>query len=312
MAPRLAKERTMIKGPVAFLFPGQGAHHVGMMKRLLRFPEVSRLVSIANDICNYDMLKLTEYGPENLLNQTQFTQPAIFLTSMAYWTAVAQHRYYVDDSSLFMGHSIGEYAALAACSAVSFEDAMSLVVKRGKYMNECVSAEETSMTALSLQTYIDSFLSFYDDNSGDLQIDISAINSPSQIVLSGLRRDLDSFASRCRPLVKRSVPLKNVSRPFHSRFMLGAKLRMTSELQKINLRPSRGVYIPNVSGFPTGTGDLRSLLSNQITSTVQWKKSIDYALSIPDISFVEVGPGTVLKNLLRDFRRDTPVVSISA
>lgn len=294
----------------AFLFPGQGAQHVGMLRRLKKLPTTSKLVSIANDALGYDLEKIIEEGTEEELRQTSITQPALLLTSMAYWHSMPS--FITDDgaNSIFMGHSIGEYTALVARQSLSFGTALSLVALRGDLMNSSNALnQKTAMAVLTpREAPMEDFVNQI-KLCPDLEVDIAAINSSSQMTISGLESDMHLLRSRIGNHGFKM--LDNVSLPFHSRFMQSAKETFKDHLKVTKFTDGNGVFVSNVTGQPEAHDRFVELLSEQITSTVLWKASIDYALSYPGIEFIEVGPKSVLTNILRKSKILNRLTSVS-
>jgi len=197
-----------------------------------------------------------------------------------------------------MGHSIGEYSALVASSMVSFEDAMRLVHARGQLMAACSTSKDLGMVALKLSSPFSEFSKFFEEHS-ELQVDIAGINSSTQIVVSGLKTEIDDLVKELKSLIARSAPLYNVSHPFHSRYMKHARDHFGAELDRVQFHPPNGVVVSNVTGEPADHQEFPKLLQEQITLPVMWKPSIDHALTFPNVTFIEVGPKKVLSNLLR-------------
>jgi len=211
-----------------------------------------------------------------------------------------------------MGHSIGEYAALVACGALSFEESMRLVVERGKLMSECKLEASNSMVAVMIKCHMEKFRSQIGQLT-DLQVDIAAVNSSKQIILSGLTADIEEILWRLHAFISYSKSMDNVSHPFHSRFMNAARIRFSEFLVNAEINPVQGQFIANVTGNPADSTCFTSLLAEQITSTVQWKASIDHALlSHPKTVFLEVGPKSVLSSLLLREHIGNPVISLAA
>jgi [acyl-carrier-protein] S-malonyltransferase len=294
----------------AFLFPGQGAQYVGMLRRLKKLPMTVRLANIANEALGYDLEKIIEEGTEEALRRTSITQPALLLTSMAYWHSLPAFITEDSSNSIFMGHSIGEYTALVARQSLPFDTAISLVAQRGALMDRYNSGiQKTAMAVLTPRDHPVEYFVNQIKLCSDLEVDIAAINSTSQITISGLESDMPSLRSRIGNHGFKI--LDNVSLPFHSRFMQGAREIFKYSLRATEFTHGKGMFVSNVTGQPEAHDRFVDLLSQQITSTVLWKASIDHALSYSEIEFIEVGPQSVLSNMLRKSGILNKVTSVS-
>lgn len=202
--------------------------------------------------------------------------------------------------SIFLGHSVGEYAALVASGALNFEEAMRLVASRALLMSQCERPADTAMVATALRCKSPSeFLSRFTALSTELKVELAGVNSSKQIVLSGLATDIEKAITLMDDLVARRTRLGNVSHPFHSRFMLPASIEFAKVLESVKFRPIKGIFVSNVTGRPAGHQELPDLLSCQIISTVRWWESIEWILAQGcGTRFIEVGPGRILSRLL--------------
>lgn len=242
------------------------------------------------------------------MNSTSITQPALLLTSVGYWRAFAKEVQW-EKPALFLGHSIGEYAALTAAGSLQFDDAVRLVQLRGKLMESSRQyTEEMGMVALMPTP---SALLNLKERIRDLgNIDIAAFNSPTQIMISGLKKDLAASCEilKSQKLIKASKVLENVHIAFHSRLMLKAKMAFMSEIEKIDFMPLNRncLFISNNTGQIESYSQVKDLLARQFTEPVLWQSSVETCLRVdPSIKFVEFGPGKVLTRMLRkDFGVD--------
>lgn len=294
----------------AFLFPGQGSQYIGMLAKFKNQPRIRSLINTANDVLGFDLERIIEEGREDELRKTSITQPALLLTSMAHWYLLQASIGNDNSTSLFMGHSIGEYAALVARESLTFESAISLVSNRGRLMEEFITTKKK--TGMAVMTPKDGSI---DDlvrrikSCSDLVVDIAAINSEHQITISGVESDMMLLRQRIGQHGFKI--LSNVSLPFHSRFMSEARNQFHRHLHATSFAPGNGLFLSNATGKPEGHEKLPKLLSEQITSTVLWKASIDYALGFPEIEVIEVGPRSTLSNMLRKSGISNKIISTS-
>lgn len=295
---------------VTLVFPGQGSQYVGMGEKL----EEKSLQS-ANEILGHDLSKLMTQGPEEELKLTENTQPAIITHSMDYFYKLMP---LLNDLGVtvdrVLGHSVGEYAALAATECLSFSDAIKAVHFRGKYMQEAVPAGKGKMYALLKLTQEKVEAACKEASTVDEKVMPANFNEPNQIVISGDANACDRAIkwleeNKERPF--RAVELK-VSAPFHSSLMKPAAEKMASFLEEIEIRENKLPYVANVDAkeYLAGTSaeTIKNNLVKQIDGSVQWTQSIQ---SLPAGSiYIEVGPGKTLSGLIRKIDRDAKVVPL--
>lgn len=275
-----------------YLFPGQGSQRKGMGNGL--FEKFSDLTAKANDILGYDIQDLCLNDPDNQLKQTQYTQPALFVVNaLTYLQKVEETGVRPD---FVAGHSLGEYNALFAAGAFDFETGLRLVQKRGELMSQAKNGGMAAVIRLD-EEKIEEVLKA----NGLDSIDIANYNSPSQIVISGPLQDiLDAQphfeAAGCRMY----TPLK-VSAAFHSRYMQEARDAFHAFLKEYKFSPLNIKVVANVTArpYPDDEAESKSMLANQITSSVKWTESIRYLMGKGEDSFEEVGPGKVLASLYK-------------
>jgi [acyl-carrier-protein] S-malonyltransferase len=280
----------------ALLFPGQGSQTVGMVKNLYTQQHVKALFETANNILNFDLSDIIFNGPVEKLTLTQYAQPALLTASMAILNCylVEQKKDITEICSYVAGHSLGEYSAMVAAKALSFEDAIQLVYTRGCAMQDAVPIGKGSMAAIIGLTIeeIESCLPsdgrcvIANDNSNG-QVVISGLNEAMEVAIEGLKI---KGAKRCIPLA--------VSAPFHSPFMQKAADVMKDALSKIIINDPVVPVISNVLAKPiVKKDDIEQCLIEQICGRVRWRESILTLANFGVSDFHEVGPGAVLTGL---------------
>lgn len=284
------------------LFPGQGSQAKGMGQHLFdRYPE---LTAQADQILGYSIRELCVEDPRQQLNNTLYTQPAIYVVSALAWhDHVARH----GKPDFVAGHSLGEFNALLAADAFGFETGLQLVRRRAELMS---TAADGAMAAV-LNLDVAEITGILAANGLD-QIDIANLNAPSQTVISGARGQIERAEMLFQNGKGRYIPL-NTSGAFHSRFMEPARQQFEAFLASFDFRPLVIPVIANVTAQPYQPGAVAANLARQITGTVRWHETINYLLAAgADKPMVEVGHGAVLTNLLAKIRSEGPAVETIA
>ncbi len=282
------------------MFPGQASQYVGMGKALYETNEGARSVmDMAEEITGLPIKSLCFEGPEELLTRTDNAQPCIVACSLAALAA------WEGEFHMATGHSLGEYSALAAAGAISFEDALRLVKKRGELMARADEARPGTMAAVvglderSIQEVL--------DQAGGIVI-IANINSPDQIVISG---ETDAVARGAELLTakgaKRVIPLK-VSAAFHSPLMEPASEALAPEIERTEFRKPKVPVIPCATAKATADPDeLKRALLVQLLSPVRWTDMLAEARDQGAGRFLEMGPGKVLQGLAKRTIQDATI-----
>lgn len=293
----------------ALLFPGQGSQYVGMGKALsAAFPGARAWFDRADEVLGFALSTLCFEGPEEELRLTRNTQPALFVKSWAAWS-VLKDRVGGDWAA---GHSLGEYTALAVAGALSFEDGLRAVRRRGELMYESGVKRPGSMAAiLGLDAGKAEALCREASAAGVVQP--ANLNAPGQVVISG---EVPGVARACEIAAahgaKKAIPLK-VSGAFHSALMEDAKAGLAEFLDGVEIRDARIPVIANVTARPVrAAAEIRANLVAQMTAPVRWEDSMRWLIGQGDVEFVEVGAGTVLKGLLRSIDRQATCTSLGS
>ncbi|HBG5845182.1 TPA: ACP S-malonyltransferase [Clostridioides difficile] len=282
-------------GKVALVFPGQGAQYVGMAKDLYENNVVAKsVIDEASDALNMDLKNLMFNGNEEELSKTENTQPAMVTHSVAVLKAVQAQ---IDlKYNACLGLSLGEYSALVAANAIDFKDAVCLVKKRGKFMQETVPTGVGAMAAiLGLDRNV--LENVVKDIQGGI-VEVANYNSPGQIVISGENEKIEEAMVKCKEAgAKRAVKL-NVSGPFHSSMLKEAGVKLASELEKVNITKPKVDVVANVNAdYYKNEG--KDLLIKQVSSSVLWEDSIERLLNDGYDTFIEMGPGKTLKAFIK-------------
>ena len=279
----------------AFLFPGQGSQYVGMGKDLFEKSDLGRKIfKLANEILGYDFMKICFEGPEEELKLTHNTQPALLTVSYILFNLLGH------EPVLGAGHSLGEYSAVLCAGGIDYEDAVMLVHKRGKYMQEAVPVGKGAMAAI-IGLDIDQIREKMENIDGI--VNIANWNSSSQIVISGEKGAVENAVEVLA--APKSVMLP-VSAPFHSELMLPAEEKLSVDLDKINFRDLKFPIINNVDVEEiTDREKVRDGLKRQVTRPVLWHPTVLKMVNDNGMeSYAEVGAGKVLGGLIRRTSRD--------
>jgi [acyl-carrier-protein] S-malonyltransferase len=281
----------------AFLFPGQGSQVVGMGRSFHdHSAEARAMFARADEALGYKISKLCFEGPEDELKLTSNTQPALLLVS-----AVA-YALYGREPVIAAGHSLGEYSALVAAGAIRFEDALRLVHKRGRYMQEAVPVGLGAMAAVLGASYADLARALSQVTSGVVQI--ANWNSPDQIVIAGHKAAVEEALAIAKP--PRAVMLP-VSAPFHSSLMIGAEERLAVDLDAAEFQDLKFPIVTNVDARIIRTGaEARDALKRQVSRPVLWNKAMELLGGESLDAFVELGTGKVLIGLIKRIGKGWP------
>jgi [acyl-carrier-protein] S-malonyltransferase len=294
---------------LAFVFPGQGSQSVGMLNDLAAsYPEVKHTFEQASDALGKDLWSIVAEGPEEELNQTHNTQPAMLAAGVAVWQVWCKH------SSIrpawMAGHSLGEYTALVCSDALSFEDGIKLVAARGRLMQEAVPPGVGAMAAiLGLE---DHQVVQVCANAAEGEI-VSAVNfnSPGQVVIAGNVAAVERAMLAAKDAGAKRTVLLPVSVPSHCELMKPAAQKLDEQLQHITIDTPKATLIHNVDVASHSAPEvIRNALKEQLYKPVRWADSVKFMHDQGVTSFIECGPGKVLIGLNKRIAKDAEHMSI--
>jgi len=295
-------------GKVAFMFPGQASQYPGMGKELAeKYPAARAVFEEADKALGFSISKMCFEGSEEELKLTANTQPAILTVSVAAYRVVAEKGLAPD---YVAGHSLGEYSALVAVGALNFSDAVRLVHKRGKYMQEAVPAGQGGMAAI--MGISPAVVQDACKRAAEGEICSPAnLNSPEQTVISGHASAVKRAVEIASQLgAKRSMMLA-VSAPFHSALMMSAQEKLEKDLRATSFSDLQVPLVTNVDADTIRKGDeAREALVRQVTMPVRWEESMRLLLDEGVNTFLEVGPGKVLTGLMRQIERSVASLNV--
>ncbi len=295
------------------IFPGQGSQSVGMVKDLYdKFDTVKKLFKQADETLKFSITKLILEGPKQELDQTENTQPAIFLVGFSIFQLIKKNfEIDLNKAVYFAGHSLGEYTALACAEALSFSETLKLLRIRGKSMQEAVPRGEGGMVAI-LGSTPSKIEQIFSENKNNYECFIANDNSTGQQVVSGKLNNLDLLMKDLKKNNIKSIKLP-VSAPFHCKLMNNATKIMQNEIQKCDFKNPKNTLISNVTSQEVNNASLlKELLVKQIESRVRWRENVNLMLEKKIKHFIEIGPGKVLSGLVKRIDKDVIINSINS
>jgi [acyl-carrier-protein] S-malonyltransferase len=291
----------------ALLFAGQGAQAVGMGKDLAAaFPSAKAWFDRANAALGYDLASICFNGPEAELTKTENAQPGIFLVS---WVAFQLLKERVPSLKLdaTAGLSLGEFTALTAAGAMSFEDGLRVVRQRGRFMQEACEATHGGMAAVIGLNETPTR-----EVCAEAGVVLANLNCPGQLVISGEADKIAKAVELAKTKgAKRAIALP-VAGAYHSPLMAGAQPKLQAELAKIKISPPVVPVISNVTGQPHGgAADISARLVEQVTSSVLWEQSMRTLLAQGFTRFIELGPGTALSGFMKRIDKSAQMLNVA-
>jgi len=293
---------------IAYLFPGQGSQYVGMAKEFIEnFPESRETFEAAGAALGYDLATLCMHGPAERLNQTENTQPAILTASIAILRVLEQKGIAAEAAA---GHSLGEYTAVTAAGGIAFADAVGLVQKRGRYMQEAMPEGAGLMAAILGMDRADVEKTCLEAAKNGI-VAPANYNSPGQIVIAGEKSAVEKAMELAKAAgAKKVVPLA-VSVPSHCILMKTAGERLANELDRLTINDLRIPIVNNADAkFIRSAAELKPSLVRQISSSLYWEDSINAMTKEGFDTFIEVGPGKVLSGLVKRIAKDVKILNV--
>ncbi len=295
----------------SIIFPGQGSQFLGMTKDFYdNFVEAKDTFAEIEDSTNIDLKKIIFGNDDTLLNITNFTQISIFAASISIYRTL-ERSFGFDKLQInnMLGHSLGEYSALAASKALSILQASSLLKERGELMNSAIQPNATTMAAL-IGLSCDEIEQIVKNNN--INVEIANDNSPAQIVISGLNHEIDSsekiFISNG---IKKFIKL-NVSAAFHSKFMIEAQNKLNIEIDKINfVDPICSIVSNYDASINTSINNIIKNLKLQMSNRVRWTESILEIENNGENQIIEIGPSKILSGLIKRITKKIDIISIN-
>ncbi len=294
----------MVYDPVtsAFVFPGQGSQQVGMGQDLATdYPMAAQTFHEADAILGYGLSELCFHGPDEQLNITRYTQPALFVAGVAVWRALGQIG--IPQPAMMAGHSLGEFTALVAAGALGFEDGLRLVQRRADLMDTAGASAPGAVAAI-LGLDVPDVQALCDE--ADALVVVANDNCPGQVVVSGTQAGIDAVLQRASAAgAKRALQLP-VSVAVHSPLMQDAAEAFAADVQHTPLKDPQVPIVGNVTAQALTTAEaLRDELTRQMTASVLWRDSIQTMLAAGITTYWELGPGEVLTGLVKRIDRKT-------
>lgn len=294
----------------AMVFPGQGSQSVGMLQNAAqKFALIEKTFSEASHILNYDLWDIVKNGPAEKLNQTEITQPALLVASIALWRLWNELGNV--KPSVLAGHSLGEYSALVCANVINFADAVNLVSLRGRYMQEAVPHGVGAMAAIIGLAEADLTLLCEDESKNNETVSCANFNSPGQIVIAGNSAAVERVMVNAKAAGAKLVKKLDVSVPSHCLLMKPAAEKLAQQLDKITFNKPTIPVIHNADVLVHDESEaIKSALKKQLVSPVCWVETVNkIAQHYHAQKIIECGPGKVLAGLNKRIT-DIPTINV--
>ncbi len=295
-------------GKIAFIFSGQGAQYVGMGKEVAEaYPEADAIFDSASAALDFDIKKMIFSGEEETLRITENTQPAILTTSIALMQPLLSAGIQPDAVA---GLSLGEYTAHVAAGSLSFSNAVTLVRKRGKFMQEEVPVGQGTMAAI-IGLDDETVTACCVEASTEGIVQPANFNCPGQVVIAGEIKAVEkAMALSTEKGAKRAMLLK-VSAPFHCSLLAGAGEKLMKEMEDITIRPMNMPVAANVTGqYVKNAAEIKQLLKEQVSTSVRWAQCVKTMIDDGVDTFIEIGPGKVLSGFVKKIDKSVNVLNV--
>ena len=295
----------------AVVFPGQGSQFIGMSKDFFDNFEIARLTfEEIEDYVQIDLKSIIFDGKEDLINITKFTQLSIFTASLVIFKSLQNEMNLNEDTiNVVLGHSLGEYTALACSNKLNLKDCSLILKKRGELMNNAVEPNKSGMAALigKDSNYIQQVI-----EKNNINLEIANDNSPIQVVVSGNIEDIKKNKELFLQNEIKKYVLLNVSSAFHSKFMNEAQNILSKEIDNLNFKSNDINLISNFTAeISNNNNEIISSLKNQMANTVRWTESIKKLEEIGETNIIEIGPNKVLSGLIKRISNKFDIKSIN-
>ena len=295
---------------IALLFPGQGSQFVGMGKDFYNmYDQAKNIYNELDLVLNRPLSDMIFNGIEDEIALTTNSQPAIMATSIAILKSI-QHENLINmqEVTFTAGHSLGEYSSLVAVESLDFKDAVKILKVRSKAMQESMPIGTGGMAAI-IGASLDKINLIIPELNKIGKIYIANDNAEGQVVLSGEIKVIEHICSHSKDYgIKRAIRLP-VSAPFHCELIDSAKLKLQNEIQNYNFKDFKFPLISNVEAKTCTSHEIGEILTNQVISRVRWRETIEYMLNNNVKTFIEIGPGNVLSNIVK--RMDKSIIALS-
>lgn len=294
---------------IAFVFPGQGSQHIGMLQPFFGETPVKQCFAEASDVLDMNLQELCEKGPEDVMNTTANTQPMLLAAGVALWRLWQERG--GATPTLMAGHSLGEYTALVCSGSLDFATGLNLVRNRGRYMQLAMGSEKGSMAAI-LGLGLEEVSKVCEEASTTSYVYPANINSPKQIVIAGYYKGVEHASALAKDAGAKRAVLLPVSIPSHCALMQPAAAQLADDLKATEFKHGdTTAVVHNVDAqIAKDTDDIKEKLVFQLTKSVQWVSSIEFMVAKGISTVIECGPKKVLTSLNRSIADNLQVFSL--